>query len=482
MSNEKDNPREVKMILSPKNSQLALIAVFILTIVSIGVNIVLYKHVVSGEYENGHYSKSSLDSDESIGLSNRSKDAEEALKIAKNHIDKKDYDVGRIYLINAINHTPYDLKYLTELVDLYRNHFKTNLTVTQETKSIIELSLFQLKPSNIENALEYLAELDGAMDHLTRVSSNDNDSKIIDFDPEIEFTTLKNQAMQSVLDIPGDTNIYLIGLNNLLTKIETQSTFGKFDSIVAKIKAEIALYTTVYDILIIKEKANNYLDLLSKDEDYTSESAMARLLAAKSAMSLVSDYDLSNVPEDLLVKINHDIPNNIQSIEKKIQQQKSIQYYEKAKTILNESLPDNIGSSQSQINRIEKAIEDIAEFASNITDHDYIKNIQDIMRDIQQQMVVLKKKQYIEYQEWASRQISSTFYEIENIKLFTDDDATRIFNNSYLDAIDLRLVSPEVSNAYYKVFQKIVGELPAELAFNCNRKVMTAQKKSYEDF
>ncbi len=48
--------------------------------------------------------------------------------------------------------------------------------------------------------------------------------------------------------------------------------------------------------------------------------------------------------------------------------------------------------------------------------------------------------------------------------------------------VDLRLTSPEVSQVYNKIIQKIIDELPSKDAFEVQRTLMLSQKKTLGEF
>ena len=238
----------------------------------------------------------------------------------------------------------------------------------------------------------------------------------------------------------------------------------------------------LYQLAVTAEKINNYINLLNKEKNYSTQSASARYLAASSSMSLFWEYDLSKLPPKLSNLIQNDLPKKLKKIEEKIKEAKSRSYFEKANKILDGVLNIEMGSYQLKIEKSQNAIEKAVNLMHKISFEDYQNKIRQKIRIIQNKIISYKRKQYIEYQKWASSVISNVFDNINAEKVFDDEDAIRIFNKSNLSNIDLRLCSPEVSQAYNKVFQKITGELPSDKAFKIYKTVMTSQKKRLEDF
>ncbi|MDM8540124.1 hypothetical protein QUF90_03455 [Desulfococcaceae bacterium HSG9] len=402
--------------------------------------------------------------------------ADDACAIAAKHIQSGDFEKGRIYLINAINHNPSEIEYISKLLVLFRDQYASNYNVLREIKSVVELSLFQLAPNKIETAIKYLTELDSA------------EQKLISSVPEVsgektdwlaEFNTLKeldlNEISTNVAKLEERLNI----LKTILSNIRNSET--DYDQLTSSVMSEIKTVNNVYNLSIIGDKINNYIQLLYAETDYSSQAASARFLAASSSMSLFWEYDLTLLPPKLSNLIQNDYPAKLENIEDKIKEAKSLPHFKKANKTLVDASNDETGTYQNRIDRHQKAIEKAVNLMPKIVFKDFRDTLQNNFKILQDNITSYKRQQYIAYQKWASEVCSDVFDNVEKECLFTDD-AIRIFDSSELRNIDLRLASPEVSQAYNKVFQKIIGELPAKIAFEGHKIVMTSQKKTLEEF
>ena len=420
--------------------------------------------------------KSTIELANSQILKNKIK-ASEALEIAKKLIKSGNVEKGRIYIINAINHDPSNIRYISELLSLFRNHYKSDYDTIKEIKSIVELSLFQLNPNDVNKAIQYLSELDSAEKNIVE-SAPESSSKKINWN--MEFNKIKNIDLNAISTSPNKLDERYRKLNTILTSINNDE--ADHPDLTQAVIKEMEKTKKLYQLATIAENVKNYINLLNKEKNYAAQSASARLLAASSSMSLFWEHDLSQIPPKLSNLIQDDFPKKLKKIEEKIKEAKSRFYFEKANKILDDVSNIEMGSYHQKIERSQNAIEKAINLMRKISFKDYQNQIRQKIKIVQDKITSYKRDQYIEYQKWASSVISNVFDNINAETVFDDEDAIRIFNSCYLCNIDLRLCSPEVSQAYNKVFQKITGELPSDKAFRIYKTVMTSQKKRLEDF
>jgi hypothetical protein len=403
--------------------------------------------------------------------------AADSYRRAKEYLRNSEYEIGRIYLINAINHSPSKITYINELVSAFKAYHINDFRVLREVKSILELSLFQLEPSSIDLAINYLTEID-SLEHI--LLSSTNVLTFNDVDWQVEFNRLGETSINSIC---LDVNLLGERLDNLqLILSNLQDTESTNTELLDSIATEIELVNNVYNMSVITEKIDAYLSLLDEETDYSSRSASALILAASSGMTLFWENDLSQLPPDLTQLIQNEFPQKIDHFEGEILKAKSLPYFNEAKDILAEIPVDDSSNFQDLIEINQKAIELAAELTPKIRFEEFQHAIRQDFRQKQEKINMYQRQQYIAYQTWAAGVCSEVFSSIEKETIFIDDDAIYILEHSEIANIDLRIASPEVSQAYNLVFQKVVGELPADLAYMGHKKVMTSVKKALEDF
>lgn len=420
--------------------------------------------------------KATIDLANSQLLRNK-ENADEAISIANKLIQTNHIETARIYITNAINHDPTNIKYIDELMSIYRSYYRNDIDLLNEIKSILELSLFQLDSNYIDTAIKYLSEINSDEQKIISSSSKVSSNNI---DWNLEFNKIVEVDYNGISTDPKKIDDRYRKLNTILTNIQNNEI--QYDNLITSVVAEMEKLKNLYQLATIATKVKNYIILLEAESDYASQSASARLLAASSSMSLFWEHDIKQLPHKLKKLIQNKLPTRLKSIEQKIKKAKSKPYFEKANKVLTVALKDESGRYQDIIERQQKAIESAIDLIHKILFEDYQQKIRQRIKALQDKITIERRAQYVAYQKWASDIISNVFDKINNELNFTDDDAIYIFNHSYLHLIDLRLVSPEVSQAYNKVFQQIIGELPSEKALPIFRTVMIRQKKTLEEF
>ena len=396
--------------------------------------------------------------------------AKNASEMAQKALENNDPETARIYLLNAVNHAPYEPEYLIILSDLAQKHYAANPEVISQIKSVAELALFQLPPDKISQHMNMMQELD----KLYAASISTGSEEIVDW--KEEFTILKQQDMNQLGSDPEALPDRIEKLNQILSNLQE-------DEISGDIRKELEYSTNLYTISLTIQKVENYLQLLESEKDYGSHTASARLLSVSSAMSVFWEHDISRLPPSFSDKIEDQLPQRIGKIEENINRAKSEPHYNSAMEVLSDAISYNSGNYQSKIQYITGAVEKAMGFAPSIQDHEFAKKFKDEMSRVHNRLTELKKYQYIDYQKWAAGLCADAFRQWKTETMFSDEDAKRIFRQCDLAKIDLSLVSPEVNNVYQQVIQKFAGELKSEESFNnIQMPLMLAEKKKYEDF
>ncbi len=402
--------------------------------------------------------------------------AETAFELAREKIKDEKFDEARLYFLNAINHDPSNIKYVSELVALSKDKFVHDYQVLEQTNAVVELSLFQLAPHSIATAIEYQAELELLQKDIAYADT----SAVSPEEVLAKYTELVSAV--SLNDI--STNVE--ELEERYTSLEeilnlTDST-DQYQSLRQLITEELESVTGTHKVAEIAETANRYLDLLETEKDYASQAASARFLAASRAMSLFWEYDLSGLPATLATMVNTEIPSRITASQAKIQEAKSLPVYTEAIAKIQETLSDESGLNQEKIERYVATIESVVALLPDIIYSVHLSHLQGNLKILNDRIVAFKRQQYVDYQVWASEVIEETTKTAKNEIHFSSDDAKRIFSQYKLASIDLRLLSPEASPIYQKILQKIIGKLSGPDAFQIHRRTITADKKRLENF
>ena len=249
------------------------------------------------------------------------------------------------------------------------------------------------------------------------------------------------------------------------------------------IEGDISNFNNLYKVATVKEKVNSYIDLLEKETDFSSQAASARFLAASSIISNFWEYDLSKLPPSLSKEISEVIPSKIDKIERKIKRAKSKPIMDEIITISIEEPPSNLYLIEGKIKFKNSKILKISNLMQRLLDADWKKDTLNNIRNLQVEVTNLRRKQFTNYQIWASKGLIKISEYINTLTVFSYEDAERIIDYEILKEIDVRLLDPELAEIYSSLRHKILDEpVQAEYKFAFRKKFLEAKKKKLKEF
>jgi len=89
---------------------------------------------------------------------NKSKPAREAVELARDAEQAGDMNLAKIFYLSAINHAPSEFSILDEYAKLLFRDTQSTTEDYARLKSVLQISLYQIPPASISNALSLLAE------------------------------------------------------------------------------------------------------------------------------------------------------------------------------------------------------------------------------------------------------------------------------------------------------------------------------------
>ncbi len=400
------------------------------------------------------------------------KEADIAFDLANKYIEEKDFILSRIYLLNAINHNPTKLEYITILFNLLEQ--EENLQSISESRAILQLSLYQLNPNDIEKVLNYLTKLDEIEHGILSVQ----EASLPQIDLTNEFKNISQNTKFDLIcfDIKKQYDV-LDRLTNILKQMSLE--YSKY----AKIIPEIEIYSkglqNIARVTLVVDQIDGYIKLLKDEKDYSSQKASSRLISAKTALTLLWKYDLSALPTPLSQKIEKEFVDSLNKYELKIQERKSIKYFTTIEALSKEKVT---GNNQAKIEKTTNIIKAIAIENQNIIHLSTRVKVIEIIQSLQKNILLYKREQYKQYQIWAANNCYKALNDWNDELSVNDKEAKKFFNKYKLSAIDASIISPEINMVYQKVIQYIIGELNSEDGVKIQTQLMLHNKKKLEDF
>jgi hypothetical protein len=403
-------------------------------------------------------------------------------------------ELKRVYLINALNHDPTHMAAVKALLDMVHQD-PTNRRLRNEIRSVLELSLFQVKPDDVSKLAGWINELD----MLDAQDSAQQQYAEVDYAAEYQmlqatyhklFSEYKEgAAFDNEIEAAFNTVQEYLELLNLIPLDGSDQTLRE------KIKSEMNSLEENYNVALILRKLNTYVILLGKDEAdgiLTSEVSKGRFLAASSVIPGLWEYDQRSLPSGLKSLFDGTVAS-IKSYENKINKAESLAVKKKidarfdmdsqGKNDLAMSVEHPCSSGDSQhvsVGPLEQRKERLSQCLNLVyAELDKVKDPKvtmainnEYIQPIGQVIVEIQRKQYSDYQTWASERLYEAWRAMKVYGDWSRDDPTNISLNGKevncilrqkrLWEIDLSIASPEVADAYRQIVSELLNELEIE--------------------
>ncbi len=401
--------------------------------------------------------------------------AELAYAQAKVHVQANELDQARLYFLNAINHCPGDIKYLSGFVDFVKSGQVSDLDAVNQARSVVELALYQLPPQSLPPAIVLLEALAAKGMELEMA---EREKERIDW--VAEFARLQKTPLSQICLSPAEVATRRDELYVILRGIEGSDVAAEKKMVVA-VQEEATAAERIYPLSFAASRMATYVDLLKKESDYSSQRASARFMAASSLLSEFWNEDMDDLPPALARRVK-DVEGALSTYQTKIAEAKAEPICKHLKAEIETALGATDSSYQKRLEGLHKAMQTVAEKTGGIPPEVLSKQLKSTFAKVQEREVEWRRKQYLAYQRWAVDICVKGMVAYNQTRVFTDNDAKRVFKEIGLAKIDVRLITPEVSRCYNAILQKITGELPGSSAFVIDRELSLAKKKALEDF
>ncbi len=401
--------------------------------------------------------------------------AELAYDQAKAQVQANKPDLARLYFLNAINHCPGDIKYLSGFVDFVNADQISDLDTVNQARSVVELALYQLPPQSLPPAIALLEAL--AAKGMELEMAEREKSRV---DWAAEFARLQETPISQICLSPNDVATRRDELYVILRGIEGSDVAAEKEMVVA-VQEEATAAERIFPLSFAASRIAAYIDLLKDENDYRSQRASSRFMAASSLLSEFWNEDMADLPQPLTERVA-EAEKDLSFYQTEIAEAKAEPICKELKAYLETVLGATDSLYQKRIERLNKATQTVAEKTGGIPPEVLSKQLKSTFAKVQERGVEWQREQYLAYQQWAVDKCAKSIDAYYQEKVFSNNDAKRIFKEMGLAEIDVRLISPEVNRCYNTILQKIIGELPGRDAFDIDKQLSLAKKKALEDF
>lgn len=426
--------------------------------------------------------KITLKNDEINAVKN---DAKQASIMARQFLAKGDYSTAKILLINAFNQDPRNLKSIQALYNFHKEHESHDQQAKLELTKLIENALYILKPNDVLIALDLLKTL--------TVKKSEMDQLLIEKDNKAElnqkaevliaFQLAEKGKAPNKVEVEQELNDQLSAVEQFL---ENHDHGVINEVLLQKLIQQRRLIQKQLRLLSLVKEVSKYTKLIESVQQGETQKEQARVMMLSNAINMIYSEDLSTLPKAIGNIVDKAITQARAVQEGRLEKQ-SRRAYETAKKIYdNYRIKYNKTNSEFQklIDEGYQVLEKIRPILLQVTSTDHVKFTKELLSYTQEMIQNLVKKQQKAYNLWAAHLCLYALNEIDRTNSpFLDEDAIFIFNASDIKSIDVRYISPEVSNVYHQIVRKLIEvELPASKAIKLQKELMTANKKEMSEF
>jgi tetratricopeptide (TPR) repeat protein len=395
-----------------------------------------------------------------------------------------DYEMARLYYVNAFNHSPSDPAALGDLCTLVSERFPEDATVLEQTAAVVDVALYQLPADAVPQAIQNRQAIMKLQEALVARNAEPP------FDPQAELRAIDQTPLDRIAEDSGKLKLRIQGLNALVEACNEAGgeTAG---TIAAQAQSEAFTASSLLAIAEVLSQTDRYLALVEKQpvQDEQSAKRVSNLLmAASSAFSAVWQFDMTSLPQAVQARINategrlNAAAGSVSRSLSKIQEGKVTALLVGIRCDQSVVSGEGLGAWQKLINAAESAYRRASEESVRVTDEETRKPLPDKFVAAGEEIAKMRRKQYLAYQTWATAQIKTLFDSYQGTWVFTDKAAKDFFQSSQVPKVDVALLTPEVSRAYEKAMQYYLGEVKAPAAFGFMEKLIASEKTRLEDF
>ena len=416
--------------------------------------------------------------------------AVEAVKLAEKALAENQFELAKIYSLNAINHMPYEIKYIEAYFQLLEKQSPTQEEL-KRFADILDMSVFQIAPSEIQRLVAIKSTILQKLEDMNLVEQDKNNQEYQKaLALKIDSLTKGKLSLPNI--ISGDTNVNIDMLSARIETIKTILEEGVLDEMeTTKWNSKLSQANILFQLAVTLSSVENATSKAYATTAKTSPSEMElvtaqnQLQTANALLAQIWTIDCNTAPE--LLKKAQRYQTKITEIDAKIREigsQPALDEIHKLVDEIESMYKQSNNLYTNRINEITQKIDKIKEKLVKVSDEKALEDVLAKLKKAGEYLQKLSKNRYNAYQKWALECLkechkqykSSTFW---GVKYVPDEKGNSLFNNYLLD-INPALLSYDMQSLYNSIYQKIYDEVEDKAASQIRKASHVC--KSLEDF
>ena len=402
-------------------------------------------------------------------------------------IKSSDTKNAMLYLLNAINHVPTEMKYIEAYYDILASggNFASEelFDMLTNAESVLEACVYQVDHENIGKVNAMINAISEAQQKLIERENASESAK-----EKAELTKLYNdlKKKESVLVVRAkstatETDIsaleaFLQDAENFITQTAENADY-KANS--AEISRIYGIFSPIRDFVLTCRQIEQVLPKLEtavKDGKYNLADGIASIFETLLYQAVQQPVAMSALTEqnwlDFYVKRKNAVVAtlNVKKSEPILAQIKA--------TSNNVSLS---GNSKQKIDNLQRAINSISEQIRTLYDADSLNKATKEIEKLQENIGSIQQAQVKAYQYWAANVVLDAKSRFDSSKK-KNDDVMDVIRYTDICAIDQSLIIPEISSVLQTLIAEMYSKVDKSSQRYFNQRFMTSSKRTLEDF
>jgi|GEM_PF-1463897 len=452
---------------------------------------------------------------------NKSKPAGEAVVLAKAAEKTGDINLAKIYYLSAINHAPSEFSMLNDYAGLVFRDSSATTADFARLKSVLQISLYQIPPASVTNALALLSE---AMRREEQLLAAQTPKPVpVNWQARFEQLTKSNALENAWADLKQISRRW-DGLSEIAESLREEQP----DSDLTKqVEGELELTQRVLAAARFAKALDTMMAALHSSSEQP-EKAVSLLQTAEATLGQLWGIDSAGWPAALRSKIDQ-YPKEIQGRVEAVAKVKSRPFTRGVTDALKNAqqltnLLDRLPGIRDPINRLRAVKAEFEEIRiildtntpavrnmpiplstagayqrvclhylaalqhaqtnysgiSSVTEREVAEHDIESIRSL---LVVAKQKQFDAYQKWAV-DLCAVSFRNWSAQLFTSNTGIlrNLFGASQLDQIDQSLLTSETGHLFKDVLGKLTTKMDGNGQFQTQKEIAERKKKKLEEF
>jgi len=418
----------------------------------------------------------------------------EAIDEAQRASDAGDIELAEIYILNAVQHSKYNVEILQKYRDLVvfvadqqiKNQNGINVEVIDRAAAFLGSALIRVNPSDVTMLRDWLVELETKREQL--FAANLPDEPVQSLDIRWQQLSEAGNALLKKLPLNAGSEDRLgiaTHIQNIQLLLEEADESLDPDSYL-EVQKKVEYWKNLERILDVI----SYMDLCLQNLNAFPEGSDARaviLQAAEGTQPSLCGYDLLAYPENVRAKI----AENIDRLQREI---KEIQYdrsKSKIETIItnNKDVMDLVAQDvspgekyESRCKEIQKYLHKVQAAYQDIKSEKARKEVESKIKEMVEALGSQRKKQFAAYQLAVLNKLQRALNSYMNENVVNSHDAEVIFNTHTLYNVDLTKLTPETAQCYQRVTGLLFAELAKGRVIKVEKNMITQPKMKLEAF